>query len=455
MSTQIRGSSQIIDATVTLAKLEPGTVAGQLLIVGAGAGFRPAYTAMSGDATINSGGTLTIQPDKIDHTHFKTSLYNESGTPYWDFATSATNRRLTGILDPTSAQDAATKNYVDSLAQGLDIKASCRAATTGNINLSTIGLGTPIDGVTLLTDQRVLVRAQTAPAENGIYLAKTTAWVRALDADAWTELPGAFTFVEEGTTLADTGWVCSANSGGILGTTPLTFVQFSAAGAYTASAPITLTGSAFGISYGDGLGVQANALVVELSASTPLKFSSGNLDFGFNSTSFQVTNNSLELKSTVVNSAGGLELASHALAVKLDGTTLSKSASGLRVAAAGITTAEVASATLLRGNMNIDGTGATTSVLTWMSANPGWQWTSIASLIQGRLVTNIMATAVDGTHFQIPGSDTVIAGTESIYVNGIRQRRTTDYTIGDTGNRVITFAEALSASDLVLCDYQK
>lgn len=162
------------------------------------------------------------------------------------FATSVvdTDGTLAGNSDTRLASQKAVKSYVDSVAQGLDPKPSVRAATTANITLS--GTQT-IDGVSVVAADRVLVKNQSTASQNGIYLCAAGAWTRALDFDAWAELPGAFTFVEGGTVNSTTGWTCNVAPGGTLGSTSITFTQFSGAGSYTASTGLQLTGTAFSI----------------------------------------------------------------------------------------------------------------------------------------------------------------------------------------------------------------
>jgi hypothetical protein len=151
---------------------------------------------------------------------------------------------VTVTQDPTAALDLAPKQYVDAVAQGLDPKASCVAATTANITLS--GTQT-IDGVALIAGDRCLVKDQTLSQNNGIYLVAAGTWTRTTDMDVWAEVPGAFTFIEQGTTQADTGWVCTSNAGGTIGTTAITFVQFAGVGSYTAGTGLTLTGTQFSL----------------------------------------------------------------------------------------------------------------------------------------------------------------------------------------------------------------
>lgn len=115
-----------------------------------------------------------------------------------------TDGNLTVASTPSADNDAASKSYVDMMAgYGVNILEACRVATTGNITLS--GLQT-IDGVTLVANDRVLVKNQTNASTNGVYVAKTGAWTRALDANDTGELSGALVAIEEGSTNKDTVW---------------------------------------------------------------------------------------------------------------------------------------------------------------------------------------------------------------------------------------------------------
>lgn len=159
-------------------------------------------------------------------------------------SSSPTFNMLTISGTTTNATDVASKSYVDSVAQGLDVKASVVVATTGNITLSSTQT---IDGISLSVGDRVLVKNQTTASQNGIYLVASGSWTRSSDFDAWTEIPGAFAFVEKGTTLQDTGWVCTSDAGGTIGTTAINFSQFSGQGSYLAGTGLTLTGTTFSI----------------------------------------------------------------------------------------------------------------------------------------------------------------------------------------------------------------
>jgi hypothetical protein len=150
--------------------------------------------------------------------------------------------------DPTQALQAATKQYVDAVAEGLHVHASVATATTANIS----DLSDPpaaIDGVTLTDGMRVLVKDQSTPSQNGIYVydLDTTALVRASDYDTAAEIQaGDFVFVSGGSIYAASGWV-QENNVTTLGTDPIVWTQFSGAGTFTAGNGLTLTGTVFSI----------------------------------------------------------------------------------------------------------------------------------------------------------------------------------------------------------------
>lgn len=165
---------------------------------------------------------------------------------------------------PVADTDIANKGYVDSVAQGLNVKASCVYSTTGNITLS--GLGTQAGGdwaSTLTAGDRVLVKNQSSSQFNGIYVAASGSWTRSSDMNTWSEVPSAFTFIQEGTTLADTGWVCTANRGGTIDVTAMPWSQFSGAGSYVAGNGLSLTGNTFAVvANGTSLNVSSSGVKI-------------------------------------------------------------------------------------------------------------------------------------------------------------------------------------------------
>ncbi len=148
------------------------------------------------------------------------------------------------LKDPVLAQDAVTKAYADSLAQGYKWKEPVRAATIANITLS--GAQT-IDGVAVVAGDRVLVKAQTTGSQNGVYVAASGSWTRSTDFDASTEVLGASCFVSEGSALGNTVWVMTTDAPITIATTALLFIQTNAGTSYTQGTGIIIGGGVIAI----------------------------------------------------------------------------------------------------------------------------------------------------------------------------------------------------------------
>lgn len=254
----------------------------------------------------NSGVTVA----KIADTQITAAKLNISAQA-WDFSAAS----AFSVPAPSSSAHAATKGYVDGVAQGLDVKASVRLATvTGDLSSFTYSGGVltqqvlaaiTIDGITPALNDRVLVRHLATPSENGIYTisqvgnGSSTAWTLTRAADFNTSAlasPGSFTFVEEGNTLADTGWVMSSNAPITLDTSDINFTQFSSAGVVNA---------------GDGLGKTGNDLFVKV-------LSTGGLEISSDELKIKIKN------SSVATDASGLEVGLNA-----EGSIAIKGAAGL------------------------------------------------------------------------------------------------------------------------------
>ena len=202
------GGNQLVSALVEVLASDPGTVTNGRVI----------YNSTTSQFKVGQNGAWVAF---LSVTTPLNSITAPTGS------VGMNSQRITGLADPTAAQDAVTKAYADGIAAGLDPKASVKVASTANLALS--GAQT-IDGISCTAGDRVLVKNQTAPAENGIYTVATGAWARSSDADTGPALSGgAFTFVEQGTINADTGWVATHDGTPTLGTDAISFSKFSAA----------------------------------------------------------------------------------------------------------------------------------------------------------------------------------------------------------------------------------
>jgi len=228
------------------------------IVSGGGAGIAEALTVSEANGTI----TLTLNVADTDSAGLLPAAF-------WNMLNDATadatanklvKRDAQGnakVATPTDAAHIANKGYVDAARQGLDVKQSVRVGTTAAINLaSDLEAGDVIDGVTLVAGDRVLVKNQNTASENGIYVAVASgAASRSSDANGTADTgelkAGTFTFVEEGTVNSDKGFVVSTNGTITVGSTSITWTQFSGAGSFTA---------------GDGLSQDGNTINVNVVA---------------------------------------------------------------------------------------------------------------------------------------------------------------------------------------------
>jgi uncharacterized protein YjbI with pentapeptide repeats len=250
-------TAKIADANVTAAKLASDSVETAKIVNSAVTADKIAEGAVTSakilDGTIvnaDINASAAIAQSKIDGltTSLGEKLALAGGTMSGAIAMGTS--KITGLGDPTSAQDAATKNYVDTTVQGIDWKASVKAATTANVTLaSDLENGDILDGVTLATGDRVLVKDQSTGSENGIYVVKVSgAPDRSTDADAGAEVTANFAvFVEQGTVNSDSGFTLTNNGTVTVGTTALVFTQFTGLGQIVAGTGLDKTGNTLDI----------------------------------------------------------------------------------------------------------------------------------------------------------------------------------------------------------------
>tara|TARA_R100000654_G_scaffold49332_1_gene75475 strand:- start:2465 stop:3751 length:1287 start_codon:yes stop_codon:yes gene_type:complete len=294
-----------------------------------------------------------------------------------DQLASATNP-VTGVT-PTADAHFATKGYVDGVSQGLDIKDSVKVATTANITLS--GTQT-IDGVAVSADERVLVKNQSTASQNGLYLCKASTWVRTDDLAAGVDAAGMFTFVEQGSTNADQGFVCSSDKGSaVVGTNNLSYTQFSGGGNLTAGDGLDKSGNELSVDLkaNGGLVVESTELAVDLAASSitgTLAISDG----GTGATS-----------ASAARTALGLAIGTNVQAYDADLDNLSGCQSGASAALALLTSTEVGI---------LDGATVTTTELNILDGDTSASSTTLATA--DRMVVNDA-----GTMKQVAFSDLV------------------------------------------------
>ena len=299
----VEGGS-LTDGTATIAS---GAGSGFTTITGSGAITGGSLTdgtatlasgSLTGAVNLTASGTVTAST-KVSTPDVEGAAITITATGTNDSVTLAptgtgtivaSSKRITSLATPTGDNDAANKSYVDGVASGLDIKGSSVAATTAALPACTYangssGVGATLtgdangalaaqDGVTLLATERLLVKNQAAALQNGIYTVTTVGdgsnpfvLTRATDFDQASEIPGGFTFIEEGTVNADAGFVCTTNAGLTVGTTAINFEQFSGAGQITAGDGLAKSGDTLSVNVDDvTTAISSDAVIVKTSA---------------------------------------------------------------------------------------------------------------------------------------------------------------------------------------------
>lgn len=294
-TTTVKGVASFATANFTVTS---GAVSTKNIVLGTS-------TLTNGSTTTSLAGLQSLAVDNITLDGNAITATNTNGSiilaPNGTGTVDVSNKRITSLATPSQDTDAATKQYVDALKQGLDPKDSVRVATTGNITLS--GVQT-VDGVALVAGDRVLVKNQTTATQNGIYVVATGAWSRAIDFDTSDKVtPGAFTFVEEGATNDDSGWVLTNNGVITLGTTALSFTQFSGAGQIVAGDALIKTGNTLDVvvSASGGIEISSDALQLKTSvAGGGLSYSNGVVTVGGTTNRITVNATSIDIASTYV-----------------------------------------------------------------------------------------------------------------------------------------------------------
>jgi len=294
-ATSLKTADEALDTNLKNAKDEIDTIE-------ASVGLSATGTFTAGSGTIITNSTSFKHADELLDAAIGGKLEKSGGT--MSGVLDMGSQKITSLATPTAATDASTKGYVDSVASGLDVKGSVRVASTTNVSTSTV---TTIDGVTLVTGDRVLLKNQTTSSQNGIYDWAGNALTRTSDANTGAVMnSGMFVFVEEGTANANNGYVLTTVNPITAGTTALVFEQFSGAGQITAGAGIKKNGNELYLSFGAGI--------------SELPSDEVGIDVKTDGGLWTTTNNSSSATTTAAQ-----------LAVKLDGSTLELSTAGLKV----------------------------------------------------------------------------------------------------------------------------
>jgi len=435
--TKVRGNTQIIDGTIFNAQIAAAAnIATSKLADGAEFLKRDGSVALTGNLNANSN-------------------------------------KIINLAAPTAANDAARLSDVQAATNGLDVKQSCRVATTANLSLATdLENGDTVDGVTLATGDRVLVKNQTTGSQNGIYVVPVSgAASRSLDFDEDLEVTAnAFTFVSEGTANADTGWSLITNDPIVVGTTSLSFTQFSGTGALSianvgasgvgvydsqtgstfnfrkldsaASGKVTTTLNGQKIDFDIGAGTLVNADINASAAIARSKLASGSANHVIINDGSGVLSSEAQLAISRGGTNSGAALNNNRFIISSGGAIVEHAAvTGNRALASNASGLPVASAT-------------TDTELGYLSGVTSAVQTQLDARVEESkfIVREVPSGAIDGVNTSFTLANSPLAGKESVFLNGLLQRpgAGNDYTISGA---TITYLSAPLSGDILLVSY--
>lgn len=376
-------------------------------------------------ARANHTGTQTASTISDFNTAVRTNTLNQMATPTADV--NFGGFKITGVATPVSDTDAANKSYVDNAVIGIDWKPSVRAIAVANV--ATLSGTTTIDGVSLVAGDRVLLTAQTTGSQDGIYVVAAGSWSRSADCANGSSQNAFAVFVEEGTSYADTGWVLTNNGTVTIGTTDLTFTQFTGVGTLDAGAGLTKTGNT--INVGAGTGITVNADTVQIS-----------------------TSYTGQTSITTLGTIGTGTWQGTAVGAGYGGTGLTSYAVGDIIYASGATALSKLAA-VATGNVLISG-GVTTA--------PSWGKVGLTTHVSGTLPIANGGTGQTSAVAAFDALSPLTTAGDTIYHNGTDNVRlagntsTTKQFLSQTGNGSASAApawSALAASDIPNLDASK
>jgi hypothetical protein len=330
-------------------------------------------------------------------------LIYDSSSSFFKFteADGSTLAQLRVATTPSNANDVASKSYVDATINGLDVKGSVRAATTAAGTLATdFENGDTLDGVTLVTGDRILLKNQADASENGVYTVNASgAPTRATDFDADSEVTaGAFFFVEEGTTNGDAGFLVTSDDAITVGTDDIVFTQFSGSGQITAGDGMTKSGNTLNVVGGDGIVANADDIAVDIATDSALAIVGGKLDV-----TIDLSDTTNDVTGTLAVGSGGTGQTSLDDVVAGSNKVAVTNGSGVLIGGGSNLSLDIAEANLDLANMggSLDVSSQVTGTLA--VANGGTGATSLDDIVAG----SNKVTITDGADAVIGGNVTV------------------------------------------------